>query len=71
MITFKLTDKETGREFSADKIKKFARENGLMEMDIDQFALTEDGHVILLDDCGRFAYFTADATIKIETETEI
>ncbi len=71
MITFKLIDKETGREFSTDKIEKFAKENGLMEMDIDQFAVTEDGHIILLDDCGRFAYVTADAIMKIDTETEV
>ena len=71
MITFKLIDKETGREFSADKIEKFAKENGLMEMDINHFAVTEDGHIILLDDCGRFAYFTADAIMKIETDTEV
>ena len=24
--------------------------------DIDQFAVTEDGHVVLIDDCGRCCY---------------
>lgn len=70
MITFKLIDKETGCEFYDDKIEKFAKENGLMKMHIDQFAVTEDGHIVLLDDCGRFAYFTEDAIIKIEIDTE-
>ncbi len=56
MIKFKVIDITTGREVSADKIDKIANENGLMNMDIDQFFIGEDGELVLADDCGNIAY---------------
>lgn len=55
MKTFKVIDIKTGREVPADKIKKIAKENGLMEADIDQFFISEDGQLVLADDCGNIA----------------
>lgn len=56
MRTFKIIDITTGKEVSAEKIEKIAKENGLMDMDIDQFFIGEDGQLVLADDCGNLAY---------------
>ena len=56
MIRFKVIDITTGREVSSEKIDKIAKENELMDMDIDQFYIGEDGTLILADDCGNTAY---------------
>ena len=56
MKTFKVIDITTGREVSAKKIDKIAKENGLMDMDIDQFFFGEDGQLVLADDCDNIAY---------------
>lgn len=53
---FEVIDSTTGRPPSSALIERIAREYGLMEMDIDQFAVTEDMHLVLLDDCGRCSY---------------
>ena len=51
-MTIEIIDNTTGRPPSEKLIDRIAKEYGLMEMDIDQFAVTEDGHVVLIDDCG-------------------
>lgn len=56
MAKFKVMDITTGREVSAEKIDKIAKENGLISVDIDQFFIGEDGQLILTDDCGNIAY---------------
>lgn len=53
---FKVIDITTGREVSSEKIDKIAKENELMDMDIDQFYIGEDGTLILADDYGNIAY---------------
>jgi hypothetical protein len=55
-MTIEIIDNTTGRPPSEKLIYRIAKEYGLMEMDIDQFAVTEDGHVVLIDDCGRCSY---------------
>ena len=55
MRTFKIFDMTTGREVSADKIDEIAKENGLIDMDIDQFFIGEDGQLALADDCDNIA----------------
>lgn len=41
--------------------------NGLMWTDMEGFALTEDGALVLLDECGYFAYCPSDR-FKIKWE---
>ena len=60
MKAFKVIDTETGREASADKIEKIAKESGLMETGIDQFFIGEDGRLVLADDCGNIAHCDAE-----------
>ncbi len=55
MAKFKVIDITTGREVSSEKINKIAKENGLMDMDIDQFFIGEDGQLALADDCDNIA----------------
>lgn len=55
-MTIEIIDNTTGRPPSEKLIDRIAKEYGLMRHDIDQFAVTEDGHLILLDDCGNFCY---------------
>lgn len=56
MVKFKVIDTTTGREVSSEKINKIAKENGLVDMDIDQFFIGENGQLALADDCGNIAY---------------
>ena len=70
-MTFSVIDKDTGREVSEKIISKIAKNGGLMEFDIDQFAVTEDGSIVLLDECGNFTYCVQDAfEIKIDEVKE-
>lgn len=50
--TFRVIDKHTGREYSEKNINT----DGLMEMDLDQMFLGEDGTLVMADDCDRIAY---------------
>lgn len=52
-MTFRVIDKKTGKEPTDRVITNIARNGGLMEMDIDQFFVGEDGSIILVDDCGK------------------
>ena len=54
-MKFRVIDTSTGKEVSAEKIESIAKENGLMDMDIDQFFVGEDGQLVLADDCGNIA----------------
>ena len=70
--TFTVIDKETGREVSAEVMQRIAKNGGLMEMDIDEFAITESGSLLLMDDCGNITYCVQDAfEIRLESEEQI
>ena len=55
-MIFQVLDKKTMKEVSLDNFTELARNNDLMEFDIEGFALQEDGTLLLCDECGRFAY---------------
>ena len=55
-MSFQVLDKNTMKEVSLDDFVELARNNGLMEFDLDGFALQEDGTLLLCDECGRFTY---------------
>ena len=55
-MTFKVIDKKTGQEPTRRVIRNIAYKGGLMEMDIDQFFVGEDGELLLMDDCGNITY---------------
>src|SRR5574344_2484496 len=69
-MTFTVIDNKTGKEVNIDKIVKEKWAKGLMECDIDCFALTEDGKLVLLDDCGTNAYCPDGRFTVIETPGE-
>ena len=60
-MTFTVIDKDTGKEVSDYVTRQIAKNGGLIECDIDQYAVTESGSIILLDDCGNFTYLDPDA----------
>lgn len=56
-MKFKVIDKKTGKEADVEEIalhEDWAK--GLVYCDIEGFAITEDGELILADECGKFAY---------------
>ena len=55
-MNFQVFDKKTMKEVNIDGFTELARNNNLMEFDIEGFALQEDGTLLLCDECGRFAY---------------
>ena len=55
-MTFKIIDTKTGKEPTERVIENIAKKGGLMDMDIDQFFVGEDGAIILVDDCGRVTW---------------
>ena len=55
-MSFQVLDKKTMKEVSLDDFTELARNNNLMEFDIEGFSLQEDGTLLLCDECGRFAY---------------
>lgn len=56
-IRFRVIDTQTGQEADAEQIaltEDWAQR--LVYCDIDGFAITEDGYLVLFDDCGNLAY---------------
>ena len=66
-MTFKVIDNKTGKEPNLYKICREKWTNHLIQCDIDQFAVTEDGNLILIDDCGNFAYCPDGRFTAVET----
>lgn len=52
-MKFDIYDNETGRPVDTETIDEIAKTGNLIRSDIDGFALTEDGRILLLDDCGN------------------
>lgn len=57
---FKIIDIATKKEVSSDTINKIAKEYGLLGSDINQFCISEDGHIVLMDDTGKSAYIDTE-----------
>ena len=55
-MNFQVFDKKTMKEVNIDGFTDLARNNNLMEFDLEGFALQEDGTLLLCDECGRFTY---------------
>ena len=64
---FKVIDVTTGIEPTEQALSDMARQGGLIETDIDCFALTEDDHLILLDSCGHVMYCDMER-FRVETQ---
>lgn len=69
-MTFRIIDRKTGEAPTERVINNIARKQGLMTMDIDQFAVCEDGQVILLDDCGHIAYCSESRFVAVEVKAD-
>lgn len=68
-MKFTVIDKETNREVSYEKIDKIAEKNDLMRCDIEGFAITEDGDLILLDECGNYCFANSiDFEVKFDVK---
>ena len=70
-MKFKVIDKKTGKEADAYEIalhEEWAR--GLCYCAIEGFAITEDGELILADECGKFAYCPDDRFEVVFKENE-
>lgn len=71
MMRFKVIDKKTGKEADVEEIalhEDWAK--GLVYCDIEGFAITEDGELILADECGKFAYCPNDRFEVVFKENE-
>lgn len=70
MTGFTVIDNNTGAYPDCEKIalkEEWAKH--LIYCDIDEFAITESGSLILMDDCGNCAYPPADRfTVVLEGE---
>ena len=67
-MSFQVLDKKTMKEVDLDDFTELARNNNLMEFDIEGFALQEDGMLLLCDECGRFAYVPREEKYVIRVE---
>ena len=58
---FSVIDKKTGEYPNTSSIARRCKwAKNLIYCDIDCFAITEDGNLILMDDCGNVAYCPSD-----------
>lgn len=69
MIKFTVIDNKTGKYPDLWKIaQKEEWAKDLMYCDMDGFALLEDGNLILMDECGNYAFCPADRfTVEFES----
>ena len=72
IISFAVIDNKTGEYPDLWKIaltEDWAK--GLMYCDMDGFAILEDGGLILMDECGKFAYCPSDRfTVVLDEESK-
>jgi len=67
-LSFKVIDKLTGQEADIEKIARSEEcAKGLIACDMEGFALEQFGNLLLLDQCGNFAYCPED---RFEVEFE-
>jgi hypothetical protein len=60
-MAFTVIDKKTGYYPDLEKIAlKEEWAKGLCYCDMDGFAILEDGNLILMDECGKYAYCPAN-----------
>ena len=69
-MTFKVIDNTTGKEPDFENIFGEEWTDDLVTCDIDQFAVTEDGHLILIDDCDNLVYCPDGRYTIVETTDE-
>ena len=70
-LPFVVVDKKTKKEEDCYNIAlKEDWVKGLCYCDIDGFAITQDGTLILLDECGKIAY-CPDNRFKVVAESEL
>ena len=70
-LPFAVIDKQTKKE--ADEYKIVLEEDWVKDLcycDIDGFAITQDGNIILLDECGKYTYCPYDR-FEIIAEAEL
>ena len=67
-MNFQILDKKTMKEVNLDDFTELARNNNLMEFDIEGFALQEDGTLLLCDECSRFTYVPREKKYIIHVE---
>jgi hypothetical protein len=61
IFEFKVIDKKTGKEADIGEIAlKEDWAKGLMYCDMEGFAITQDNHLILLDECGKYEFCSSD-----------
>lgn len=61
MITFDVIDPETGEYPDLEKIARTEEwAQNLIYCDMDGFCISEDGNLILMDECGNYAYCSED-----------
>lgn len=66
---FRIIDKTTGKEVSEEVIDQLIDEYGLDKNDIEGFAVTYEGQIILCDECGRYGYLNQER-FKAEFEMD-
>lgn len=69
-MTFKVIDNKTKKAPNLNKICYEKWANHLGKYDIDQFAITEDGYLILIDDCDNLVYCPDGRFTIVETTDE-
>lgn len=59
-LSFVVIDEKTGKEADVGKIAKEDWASNLIRHDIEGFAIMESGNLVLLDECGKWAYCPPD-----------
>lgn len=72
-MSFQVLDKTTMGKVDLDDFIKLAKNNGLMQFDLEGFALQEDGTLLLCDKCSRFTYVPREEKyiIRVKEGVEI
>lgn len=69
MFEFEVINKKTKKPITDRQVDNIARKNDLLVYDIDGFALTDCGQIILMDDCGKFCYLDMNKyTVRIKAD---
>lgn len=68
MLELEVLDKNTMNPLPEEVIVKIAKQNQLIYCDIEGFAISEDGSLYLLDECGNYCYIAPNGLYVVRLE---
>lgn len=69
-MEFEILNRNDLKELTRADLQALAKNTDLMSMDLEGFAIQEDGQLVICDECGRFDYVPREGKYVIRYKNE-